>query len=74
MNFDDLIERIADRIVDRLRPAPPAAKPKPAAPPRRELTPLEQVQKDFAFLEEQGGVMQFDLQTGELRPFRRSRW
>jgi hypothetical protein len=42
MNLDDLIERIADRIAERLKPAPKRKKPARPSPAPRELTELEQ--------------------------------
>jgi hypothetical protein len=68
MNLDDLIERIADRVVDRLKPAP---KPKPArpAPPPRELIELEKIQRHFEFLREHGGIVaegRYDRATEQI--------
>jgi len=54
------LERVVARVVDGIAVLRKSQKPKPkaaapAAPPR-ELTELEQVQRDFEFLREHGGV------------------
>ena len=55
---NERLERVAARIVERIaalrKSQKPKPKPKAAAP--RELTDLEQVQRDFEFLREHGGV------------------
>jgi hypothetical protein len=68
MNLDALIERIADRVAERLKPTPkPKPQPRPAA--ARVETELERIQRNFAFLREHGGIIaegRYDPETGQI--------
>ena len=62
--MDKASRKLLDRAITSLRELltreekpKPKPKPKPAAAPTRELSELERVQRDFAFLREHGGIL-----------------